>query len=169
MIRGEHGASEPGEFADVGRLARRLIDRAVETARTDDPGRRGHEVYGITGIGFMRHMEIVGIGDLLLPSGDSAFGSAGAGGVMTTALPRGPDGQTRACVSHGVYLVHDGATRLAMVLQPVSRGPNPEVILQIAGEDQAQLDAVLRQIRHLTSERSVFRGQVISFGPRCSG
>ena len=66
-----------------------------------DPGGRSHEVYGITGIGFMRHMEIVGIGDFLLASGDSAFRSAGAGGVMTEALPSGPDGQTRACVSYG--------------------------------------------------------------------
>src|SRR6185437_3109471 len=133
--------SNRAEIADVGRLARRLLDRAVETARTEnhqlrrllldhlgpdapylptvsatwpayehvnvqvgldawlagDPGGRRHEVYGITGIGFMRHMEIVGIGDFLLASGDSAFRSAGAGGVMTEALPSGPDGQTRAC------------------------------------------------------------------------
>jgi hypothetical protein len=205
--------SNRAEFADVGRLARRLLDRAVETARTEthslrrlllehlgpdapylptvsatwpayehvnvqvgldawlaaDPGGRSHEVYGITGTGFMRHMEIVGIGDFLLASGDSAFRSAGAGGVMTEALPSGPDGQTRACVSYGVYLVHDGGARLAMVLQPVSRGPRPEVILQIAGEDQARLDAVQREIRCLTSERSVFRGQVISFGPEVFG
>src|SRR5690349_10334194 len=205
--------SNRAEIADVGRLARRLLDRAVETARAEnhplrrllldhlgpdapslptvsatwpayehvnvqvgldawlagDPGGRSHEVYGITGIGFMRHMEILGIGDFLLASGDSAFRSAGAGGVMTEALPSGPDGQTRACVSYGVYLVHDGGARLAMVLQPVSRGPRPEVILQIAGADQAHLDAVQREIRHLTSERSVFRGQVISFGPEVFG
>jgi hypothetical protein len=71
-------------------------------------------------------MEIVGIGDFLLASGDSAFRSAGAGGVMTEALPSGPDGQTHACVSYGVYLVHDGGARLAIVLQPVSRGPRQE-------------------------------------------
>jgi ATPase family associated with various cellular activities (AAA) len=207
------GQANRVEFADVGRLARRLIDRAVETARTehhplrrvlldhlgpdaaylptvsatwpsyehvnvqvgvdawlaDDPAGRGHEVYGITGIGFMRQMEIVGIGDFLQASGDSAFGSAGAAGVMTTALPSGPGGQTHACVSHGVYLVHDGEARLAMVLQPVSRGPNAEVVLQIAGENQAHLDAVLREIQQLTSARSVFRGQVISFGPEVFG
>jgi hypothetical protein len=207
------GQANRAEFADVRRLARRLIDRAVETARTEhhplrqvlldhlgpdaahlptvsatwpsyehvnvqvgvdawlagDPGGRSHEVYGITGIGFMRQMEIVGISDFLLASGDSAFGSAGAGGVMTAALPSGPDGQMHACVSHGVYLVQDGGRRLAMVLQPVSRGPNAEVVLQIAGKDQAHLDAILREVRQLTSERSVFRGQVISFGPEVFG
>jgi hypothetical protein len=206
-------SSNRAELADVGRLARRLLDRAVETARAEnrplrrllldhlgpdapslptvsatwpsyehvnvqvgldawlagDPAGRTHEVYGITGIGFMRQMEIVGIGDLIVASGGSAFSSAGAAGVMTTALPSGPGGQTRACVSHGVYLVHDGGAGLAMVLQPVTRGPNPEVVLQIAGADQAHLDAVLREIRQLASDRSVFRGQVISFGPEVFG
>jgi len=210
------------ELADVGRLARRLVNRAVEAARTQDQplrrllldhlgpdaaylptvsatwpgyehvnvqvgldawvadggaggagdggaGDRRYEVYGITGIGFMRHMEIVGIGDFLQPSNNGPFGSAGAGGVMTTAIPCGPDGETRACVSHGVYLVQDGEVRMAMVIQPVTRGPDPEVVLQIAGSDQDRLDAVLGEIRRLAGERSVFRGQVISFGPEVFG
>ena len=205
-------SSRRAELADVGRLARRLLDRAVDTARTErhplrqvllehlgpdaaylptvsatwpayehvnvqvgldawlaaQPGGRGHEVFGITGVGFMRQMEIVGVADLLDPD-NHVFGSAGAGGVMTTALPSGPGGQTRACVSHGIYLVRDGEARLAVVLQPVTRGPNPEVVLQIAGEDQAHLNAILGEIRRLTSERSVFRGQVISFGPEVLG
>jgi hypothetical protein len=205
-------SSGQAELSDIGRLARRLLNRAVDAARAEDqPLRRllldhlgpdaaflptvsatwpsyehvnvqvgvdawlagghgrSHEVYGITGIGFMRHMEIVGIGDFLQGSSKGPFGSAGAGGVMTTALPCGPDGQTLACVSHGVYLVQDGDARLAMVLQPVTRGPNPEVVLQIAGEDQDRLGAVLGEIRGLTGERSVFRGQVISFGPEVFG
>jgi hypothetical protein len=204
------------ELADVGRLARRLLNRAVETARTEDrplrrllldhlgpdaahlptasatwpsyehvnvqvgldawlagaPGHaagRRHEVYSITGMGFMYQMEIVGIGDLLQASRDGPFGSAGVGGVMTTAIPSGPDGQTHACVSHGVYLVHDGDVRLALVLQPVTHGPEAEVVLQIAGADKARLDAILAEIGRLASERSVFRGQVISFGPEVFG
>jgi ATPase family associated with various cellular activities (AAA) len=197
------------ELADVGRLARRLLNRAVETARTEDQplrrllldhlgpeavnlptasatwpsyehvnvqvgvdawlaGRR-HVVRSITGMGFMYQMEIVGIGDLLQASRDGPFGSAGVGGVMTTAIPSGPDGQTYACVSHGVFLVHDGDARLALVLQPVTHGPEAEVVLQIAGADKSRLDAILAEIGRLASERSVFRGQVISFGPEVFG
>jgi hypothetical protein len=48
------------------------------------------------------------------------------------------------------------------VLQSASRGPNAEVVLRIAGEDQVHLDAVLREIQLLPSERSVLRGQVIT-------
>jgi ATPase family associated with various cellular activities (AAA) len=195
------------EFADVGRLARRLLNRAVQTARSEDqPLRRllldflgpdaaslstvsatwpayehvnvqvgleawleadsgrTYEVFGITGIGMMRRMEIVGIGDLLQPSSNGPFGSASFGGVMTVAVPTGPDGQTHPCVSHGFYLVDDPGTRLAIVLQPVERGPRPEVVVQITGPDQDRIQAVLGEIRALASERSVFRGQVISIG-----
>jgi hypothetical protein len=206
------GPPDHPEFADVGRLARRLLNRAVQTARTEDQplrrllldhlgpdaaglptvsatwpsyehvnaqlgleawleagSARTHEVFGITGIGFMRRMEIVGIGDLLQPSNNGPFGSAGFGGVMTVAVPTGPGGQTHPCVSHGIYLVDDGGARLAIVLQPVERGPNPEVVVQISGPDQDRVQAVLGEIRTLASERSVFRGQVISFGPEVFG
>jgi cell division protease FtsH len=127
----------------------------------------------------MRHMEIVGIGDLLQPSSHGPFGSAGVGGVLTVAVPTGPGGQTHPCVSHGIYLVDDGPlaggplaggplaggrARLAIVLQPVDRGPRPEVVVQVTGPDQHRVQAVLGEIRTLASERSVFRGQVISFG-----
>jgi ATPase family associated with various cellular activities (AAA) len=115
------------ELADVGRLARRLLNRAVETARNEDQplrrlplehlgpdaallptvsatwpsyehvnvqvaldawlaggvgdggsGARGHMVYGITSIGFMSQMEVVGIGDFLgqvISFGPEVFGA----------------------------------------------------------------------------------------------
>jgi ATPase family associated with various cellular activities (AAA) len=89
--------------------------------------------------------------------------------VMTVAVPSGPGEQTYPCVSHGIYLVDDAGARLAVILQPVDRGPHPEVVLQITGTDQDRIDAVLDEIRTLASERSVFRGQVISFGPEVFG
>jgi hypothetical protein len=211
------GLANRAELADVGRLARRLLNRAVETARNEDQplrrllldhlgpdaallptvsatwpsyehvnvqvaldawlaaggdasgGGRSHEVYGITGIGFMSQMEVVGIGDFLQGRNEGPFSSAGVGGVMTMTVPSGPDGQTYACVRHGVYLVRDGEARLVMVLQPVTYGADAEVVLQIAGEDPDKLAAVLAEIQRLTTELSVFRGQVISFGPEVFG
>ena len=213
------GPADPPELADVGRLARRLLNRAVQAARTEDqPLRRllldhlgpdaatlptvsatwasyehvnvqlgleawletdrgaaakahrerTHEVFGITGVGYLRHMD-VGFGDLLQPSSNGTFSSAGFGGVMTVALPTGPDEQTHACVSHGIYLVDDAGTRLAIAVMPVDRGMENEVVVQVAGPDQDRIQAVLGEIRTLASERSVFRGQVISFGPEVFG
>jgi ATPase family associated with various cellular activities (AAA) len=207
------GRTRQAEIGDVGRLARRLLNRAVEAARKEDrplrwvleehlgpeaatlptvsatwpsyehvnvqvgldawladgAGSLAHEVIGITGVGIMHHLDVVGIGDFLQAGSSGPFGAAGAGGVMTTAVPSGPDGETHACVSHGIYLVRDGDHRLAIMLQPVTRGFNPEVVLQIAGGDQGRVAAVLAEIRRLASERSVFRGQVISFGPEVFG
>jgi hypothetical protein len=65
--------------------------------------------------------------------------------------------------------VDDAGARLALVLQPVSRGPNPEVVLQITGAAQNRIQAILDEIQTLSSERSVFRGQVISVGPEVFG
>jgi hypothetical protein len=157
------------EFADAGRLARRLLNRTVEAARTEDRSLRRllldhlgpdaaslptvtatfpsydhvnvqagldawlapaadrdrtHQAVGITGVGMMRHMDVA-IADLIQPGGGPT-GSAGIGGVTTTTLPAGPGGKTRACVRIGIYLVNDAGTRLAIMVQPVERGPRPE-------------------------------------------
>jgi hypothetical protein len=218
---GHTGQAPAGaELADVGRLARRLLNRAVETARTegkplrrllldhlgpdaaslptvsatwpayehvnvqvgleawlaespgdgpDSEAQRSHEIIGITGIGMMRHMDL-GIGDLLEAGNAGPFGSAGAGGVTTTAVPSGPGGATHPCVRHGVYLVDDAGTRLAIMLQPVEfKGPLPEVTLQVAGADHDAIERALSEISRLASERSVFRGQVISMAPEMFG
>jgi hypothetical protein len=221
VTTGQTGQAQSGaELADVGRLARRLLNRAVETARTDDKplrrllldhlgpdaaslpsvsatwpayehvnvqvgleawlaespdddgpdseAQRSHEIIGITGIGMMRRMDL-GISDLLESGNAGPFGSAGAGGVTTTAVPSGPSGATHPCVRHGVYLVDDAGTRLAIMLQPVDIGPHPEVTLQVAGADQEAIERALSEISRLASERSVFRGQVISMAPEVFG
>ncbi|MGH3167134.1 MAG: AAA family ATPase [Trebonia sp.] len=204
------GNQDP-EIADVARFARRLLSRAVETARTPDrplrrvlldhlgedagalptvsaswppyehvnvqigldawlaasPVRR-HTVTGVTGVGHLRHMD-VSVTDFIVPSRD-VFSGAGAGGVVTTAVPCGPGGQTRACVSNGIYLVHDGDVPLVIMLQPSDRGVmHAEVVLQVAGADANRIEAVLAEIRRLAAENSVFRGQVISFQPEVFG
>lgn len=199
------------ELADLARLARRLVNRAVETARMPErplrrvlldhlgndaaslptvsaswqpydhvnvqialdtwlaasPVRR-HEVVGVTGVGMMRHMD-VSIADFIMSTREG-LGRAGAGGVITTALPCGPGGQTRSCVSNGIYLVHDGDVPLAIMLLPSDRGPlHAEVVLHVVGADIGRSEAVLDEVQRLAAERSVFRGQVISLQPEVFG
>jgi AAA+ superfamily predicted ATPase len=199
------------ELADVGRLARKLVGRAVRLARQEDqalrrrllehlgpdagsmptvsdtcplyehvnlqigvdawlgaePGRT-HEVVGITGIGMLRHTDVT-IGDLIQAGPDGMYGSAGVGAPVTTNLPSGPDGETRACVSNGIYLVSDGDDRLVIMFLPTGMGSYAEVQLQIIGPDQGKAEQVMREIWRLAAEHSVFRGQVISFGPEMFG
>jgi len=196
------------EIADIGRLARRLVTRAVETARAEDrplrrvllehlgpsaaalptvsatwptwdhvnvqvgldawlaasPGRR-HEVVGISGAGMARHMDVT-ISDFLQ---SGPLSSAGATGAITEAVACGPGGQTRACVINGIYLVSQGDDRLAVMVLPVSRGPRSEIVVQVAGLSPGPAEAALAAIRELALAGSVFRGQVLSFGPELLG
>ena len=205
-------AGERPEFADAGRLARKLLLRAVRTARSQDqplrqvlldhlgpdaatlptisdacplyeqvnlqagveawlaagPGRE-HDLIGITGVPQMRFNDIT-IGDLIQTPPGSLFGSAGIGAPLTMNLPCGPDGQTRPCVSNGIYLVRDGADRLVIMFKPAGLGMrHTEVNLQVIGTSQRRAEEVLGEIRALADQRSVFRGQMISFEPEVFG
>jgi hypothetical protein len=205
-------AGERPELADAGRLARKLVLRAVRTARsTDQPLRqvlidhlgpgaatlptisdtcpmyeqvnlqvgleawltaeagREHTAIGITSVPQMRFNDVT-IGDLIQSPPGSMFGSAGVGAPVSINLPSGPDGQTRPCVSNGIYLVRDGADRLAIMVKTSGLGMRQsEVTLQVIGAGQERASAALREIRALADEHSVFRGQVISFGPEVFG
>ena len=205
------GREDRPELADAGRLARKLVGRAVRLARTEDqalrrllldhlgpggatlpmvsaryplyehvnlqvgvdawlaagPGRT-HDVVGITGVSYLQHSDAT-ISDIIQADPDSSMGSAGVGAAVRTALPCGPDGETHSCVSNGIYLVRDGDERLAIMLLLTSSGPGVEVSLQIVAADQATVDHVRGEIWRLGQERSLFRGQVLSFGPEMFG
>ena len=205
------GTENRPELADAGRLARKLMQRAVRTARSEDQPlrqilvdhlgpdaaalptvsdncplyehvnlqvgvdewlaaspQRTHEIVGIAGVGMLRHSDVT-IGDLLQGGLHTHYSHAGIGAPVMSNLPCGPDGQTRACVSNGIYLVRDGDERLVIMFLPTAMGPRAEVSLQIMGTDQGRVEQVLRDIWRLAHERSVFRGQVISFGPDLFG
>ncbi|MBO0771666.1 MAG: 26S protease regulatory subunit, partial [Actinobacteria bacterium] len=203
--------SQPGgglqpELADVARLARRLVQRAVAAARTQDapvasllrahlgpraaglpvasgcwpayehvnlqlavdtwlsaPGR----THDLTGITWPLRQQPPGLADLLADGPARGMPAAGAGSVRTVALAAGPGGVTRSCVEWGLYLVTSNGQRLALLLRPGGPGSGdvrPELILEVAGPRQRDIDAVLAEIRQLAVTRSVFRGQVIAFG-----
>ena len=199
------------EIADAGRLARKLVRRAVRTARTEDqplrrllldhlgpgaatlpavsdtcplyeqvnlqigldawlaePGRE-HEAVGITGIEQIRFNDVT-FGDLIQAPPGSMYGRAGVGAPVAVNLPSGPNGETMPCVSNGIYLVRDGAERLAVMFRPSGIGiRHTEINLQVIAGSLRRAETALREIRTLAADRSVFRGQVISFGPDMLG
>jgi len=200
------GPDDWPELADIPRMARRLIRRAVLVARTDDAPvqrllrehlgpdaaglpvvsgswqgydhvnvqagldawlagwRREHELVGLTGF---QH-ENFGLADLLQPAAGHTW--LGLGSVAMAALPCGPGGQTMACVRCGLYLVDDGDTRLALLLRgPGDHDPDGNATLEVACADQATAQRVVDEVRRQAVARSVFRGQVISFGDEMFG
>jgi hypothetical protein len=144
------------------------LQAGVEAWLAADPRRR-HEVIGITGVPQMRFNDIT-IGDLIQVGGGGMYANAGVGAPVTMNLPCGPGGQTRPCVTNGIYLVREDTDRLAIMFKPAGLGMrDTEVNLQVIGTSQDRAEEVLREIRGLAVERSVFRGQVISFGPELLG
>jgi hypothetical protein len=205
------GNGERPEFADAGRLARKLVQRAVRVARAEDQvlkrvllehlgpdaatlptiadtsplyqqvnvqvgveswlaadAGRQHELIGMTGLPDMRWNDIT-ISDIIMAAPDSHYSGAGVGAPISVSLPCGPDGETRGCVSNGLYLVRDGEDRLAIMFLPTSQGNRAEVRLQVVGPTQEKVELVLREIWRLAHERSVFRGKVLSFGAEIFG
>jgi hypothetical protein len=112
----------------------------------------------------------ISIGDLIEAHAGGMYANAGVGAPVTMNLPCGPGGQTRPCVTNGIYLVREDTDRLAIMFKPAGLGMrHTEVNLQVIGTSQDRAAQVLREIRALALERSVFRGQVISFGPELLG
>ena len=131
-----------------------------------EPGRT-HQLIGMVNF---RHRDF-GLSDLLR-SGPDMLHAHGPmpGNVFRVNLPSGPDGQVRACVRIGLYLVQDGDHAVALFL----RSAEPEmglgtVRLQIAADRPETAARVAAQVRKLSLVHNVYRGQVVSFGREMFG
>ncbi len=85
------------------------------------------------------------------------------GAVDYVSLADGP-GSTRMCVRAGLYLIRDGDAAAAVLLrEPHDHTPHPTVSLEILATDRDYGERIVAGVRRLSTERSVFRNQVISF------
>ena len=129
-------------------------------------GGRSHELVGVIGY---QHREF-GLGELLAGPTLGPMTGLQPGNVARANVPAGPDGEVRACVRCGLYLVQQGEHRTALLL----RGADPQ-----SGRDQVSIQAVSTEpalaalasaeIRESALEHNVFRGQVLSFGGEVFG
>jgi len=124
----------------------------------EEPG-RGHELVGVIN---HRHREF----DLaeLMQAGPAELHQPGPGNVARLNLPAGPDGEVRACVTCGVYLVAEGEHRAALLLR---RGDpdmgRTQTTLQVAAPDAVFATRIAAEVRQLALKHNVYRGQVVSF------
>jgi hypothetical protein len=112
-----------------------------------------------------------GLGELL-SAGAQAYDPYGPrpGNASRVNRAAGPDGEFRACVRCGVYLVTDGTVRTAVLV----RGPEPEsglpqTTVQVVSTGPALAVRVAAEIRAAAMAQNVFRGQVLSFGQEVFG
>ena len=76
----------------------------------------------------------------------------------------------RPCVVCAVYLVTDGERRTALLLRGPDRGGMHEgVSLQIVSTEPGAAAQTAVEVRRMTLEHNVFRGQVLSFGGEMFG
>ncbi|MGY1808247.1 AAA family ATPase [Blastococcus sp. SYSU D00669] len=129
---------------------------------------RSAELVGIVGY---QHRPF-GLGELLTAADGGAADPFGPrpGNPSRVNRAAGPDGEARACVRCGLYLVTEGGTRLAVLV----RGPEPEIgmpvtTLHVAGTDPEVARRAAGEIRAEVLARNVFRGKVLSFGGEVFG
>jgi hypothetical protein len=76
------------------------------------------------------------------------------------------DDQVLACVQRGLYLFHDGAQPLAVLLSgPSHDGFRRGLSLEVMATERATAEAFLATIRRAMRQRNVYRGHVISLEP----
>ena len=135
-----------------------------------EPGRE-HQVIGVAG---HRHHGSLGFVDLLGMTPEEAKYGARPGNVLRTALPSGPDGQTRECLRVAIVLASDHSAEGAAKSAILFRSADPEqgrelmTVEVLASRDGAAAE-IAGRLRDLALEHNVYRGQVVSFGRNMFG
>jgi hypothetical protein len=108
----------------------------------------------------------LGFSDLITPV---------SGGLMGDRAPRpGPvdyvnvpvaRGRVRACVQHGLYLLHDGRIPLAALMRgPSEHGGMPQIQIEVMAQDPEIAAGFLAEIREGMLRHNVYRGQLLALG-----
>jgi hypothetical protein len=134
------------------------VQVAIEAYLAGD-GRRA-EIIGIAGQG-MRDMH--SLAEVVEMAARHRMFSLG--GVDYATAPAGV-GVERRVVNFGIFLISDGAARMAALLRGSSaRHGRPAVQLEVLSADPAAAQGFLSELRELMVAHNVFRGQVVSFEP----
>lgn len=118
---------------------------------------RSHDLLGLTG----QSRHFVSFSDLVQQAHHMGIG---VGPVSLVNLPVGPD-DTLACVGYGMYLIDDRGRKAVVLMRgPDDFGPTQQVSLEVVTADPGHARELLAEVRRLSMELNVFRGQVLSFG-----
>ena len=126
---------------------------------------RSFELVGVVS----EHGQPVELAQLLTDDRSHPFGPR-PGNAASINLASGPDGEVRACVRCGLYLVTEEGRRTAVL----ARAPAPEfgrelASVQVVSTDPDAAPRAAAEIRAASLEHNVFRGQVLSFGQEMFG
>ena len=157
---GEHFGSDPSKLAIVGETLSDAnhpnLHLAVE-AFVSEAGRT-YELCGVSSdtAAFMG----INIAQLVSTGGRMGGSPPSEGPVTYANVPLDGD-RMLACVQLGLYLVKDGDTRLALLVQGKQRH-DPTVKVEVLATDRAAADACLASLRIAMRKRNVYRGHIVS-------
>lgn len=160
----EHFGTDPSKltiltekFSDANHPNVHLAIEAFTTA----PGRT-FELLGISSeaSSFMG----ITLAQLISRSGMMHGGGATEGPVTYSNVTLDGD-NVLACTQLGLYLVREGDTRLAVLVQKPRAIPN-SLAVEVLAADRAAADACLASLRNAMRKRNVYRGHVVSLSAR---
>ncbi|NAZ80568.1 AAA family ATPase, partial [Kineococcus sp. R8] len=135
-------------------LEHQFVDADVALGVVAEAG-GGERVVGVGG-GDQRHHS--SFGDLL----GNTYGRFSTAAVDHVNLPTGPDTDRRA-VAFGVRLLRFDGVPVAVLQRAAQRQYGREPGLEVVAADPDVVPRLLEEVRRLMLERSVLRGQVVSF------
>ncbi|HEU5331535.1 MAG TPA: ATP-binding protein [Actinocrinis sp.] len=137
------------------------VQAAIDVWTERHPG--AGRLLGLTGF---RH-RMFGLADLCTPGLDTGMA---VGAAARVELASGPGGEVRGCVQCGVYLITDGDARTAVLVRGSDdRGPQQDIVVEIASTAPGEARRLLAELRALAIEHNVYRGRVVSFGGEVFG
>jgi hypothetical protein len=127
---------------------------------------RTHDLVGVV----TQHGQPVALAELLSQEGPADHFGPRPGNAARVNVASGPDGQVRACIRSGLYLVTEGEARTAVLLRaPTPEFGHGELSVQVVSTDEGRAARAAAEIRAAALENNVFRGQVLSFGQEVFG
>jgi hypothetical protein len=156
----EHFGTEPSKltiladkFSDANHPNVHLAIEAFTTA----PGRT-FELVGITSDAPM----YMGITLAQLISRGGMHGAMMSAGPVTYTNVQLDGDRVLACTQLGLYLVSEGDSRLALLVQRGSERFQPGVTVEVLAVDRTAADACLADLRNAMRKRNVYRGHIVS-------
>jgi cell division protease FtsH len=143
-----------------------LVDLQIALEKWSEEQGRGFDVLGISGEQRRFHplSELITQGTRT-PDGILMHAGIGLGPVEYVDLADSPD-TTRSCVKFGLFLLRDGDRRSAALIRGDDpHGPMQNALIEVIAEDREFASGVLAELKRLSIEHSVLRGQVLGLGP----
>ncbi len=114
-----------------------------------------------------KRYEGLGFSDLITPADRGLTGErAPQPGPVDYVNVAVAHGEVRACVQHGLYLLRDGPTPLAVLVRVSDehRGPVAQIHVEVMAPEPDTASAFLAEIRTGMLRHNVYRGQLLSLG-----